>query len=105
MNEIIKSITEAEERAEALKEAAQVKSAAIIAQAETEAEQIAKRCETDCKLYRESQIRKAEKEAEENYLKSVSDKKAKAKAYADGVLKNCDSAVSDVVRRITRGSC
>ena len=105
MNEIIKSITDAEAQAAEIKAAALQKAAEITAAAEVRADEIARKCETDCKLYRENQLKKAERDAEANYEKALSDKRDEAKAYADSVIKQTDGAVNDIVRRITRGSC
>ena len=99
MNEIIKSITEAEEKAAGIKAEALKKAAEIAAAAEIRADEIEKKCETDCKLYRENALKKA------NYDKALTDKRAEAKEYADAVLKKTDGVVNDIVRRITRGSC
>ncbi len=105
MNEIIKSITEAEEKAAEIKAGALQKSAEIAAAAEVRAEEIARKCETDCKLFRENQLKKAERDAQANYDKALADKRAEAKAYADALIKKTDGAVNEIVRRITRGSC
>ena len=105
MNEVLKSITEAEAKAAEIKAEALEKASVISANAEIKAEEIAKKCETDCKLYRETQIKKAEKDAEANYQNAIADKKTQAKTYADGVLKGAEAEVDEIVRRISRGSC
>lgn len=105
MNEIIKSITEAEGKAAEIKASALEKAAEIAAAAEARADEIEKKCETDCKLFRENAIKKAERDAAANYDKALADKRAEAKAYADSVIKKTDGAVTGIVRRITRGSC
>lgn len=105
MNEIIKSITEAEAKAAEIKADALQKAAEIAAAAEVRAEEIARKCETDCKLFRENQLKKAERDAQANYEKSLSDKRAEAKAYADSLINGTDNAVDGIVRRVTRGSC
>ncbi len=105
MNEIIKSITDAETKAAKIKAEAQQKAAEIAAAAEVQADEIARKCETDCKLYRENQLKKAERDAEVSYEKALAEKRAEAKAYADALINKTESAVNDIVRRITRGSC
>ena len=92
MQEIINSINEAEAKAAEIKAAALQKAAEITAAAEVRADEVARKCETECKLYRENQLKKAERDAQ-------------AKASADSVIKKTDGAVKDIVRRITRGSC
>ena len=57
--EIIKSITEAEEKATDMKTAAYARAAEIAAQAETRAAEIAKSSEEVCKAYRETQLKAA----------------------------------------------
>lgn len=105
MTEVIKSITEAEEKAAEIKAKALERAAEIAAEAETKAEDISRKNETDCKLFREGQLKKAEKDAAAEYEKALTDTRAEAKAYADGVLKRTGGVVTEIVRRITRGSC
>ncbi|MDE7083501.1 MAG: hypothetical protein K2O89_07365 [Clostridia bacterium] len=105
MNEVIKSITEAEAKAAEIKADALQKAAEIAATAEMRAEEISRKCETDCKLFRENQLKKAERDAEANYEKEISEKSGKAKAYADLLITKTDGTVNEIVRRITRGSC
>ena len=105
MNEVIQSITEAEAKAAEIKAAALKKAAEITAAAEVRADEVARKCETDCKLYRENQLKKAERDAEANYNNALSAKREEAKAYADSVIKKTDGAVKDIVRRVTCGSC
>ena len=105
MNEIIKSITEAEAKAAEIKAEAVQKAAEITAAAEVRADEIARKCETDCKLFRENQLKKAERDAASNYENALNEKRGEAKAYADSIIKKTDGAVNDIVRRVTRGSC
>ncbi|MDE5943895.1 MAG: hypothetical protein K2H30_06800 [Clostridia bacterium] len=104
MEEIIKSITQAEEKAEQIKAEALSDSAKIAEAAETEIVKIAEKCEEECKLYREKEIAAAYAEAEKLYSEALDKKRAEAVAYADSVIKHTDKAVADIVRRITRGS-
>jgi vacuolar-type H+-ATPase subunit H len=105
MNEVIKSITEAEGRAAEIKAQALSKADEIFAEAQKSADEVSRKSETNCKLYKDNQIKKAEKDAEADYEKYVSEKKSAAKAYADSLIKNTGATVQDIVRRITSGSC
>lgn len=64
--EIIKSITEAEEKATDMKTAAYARAAEIAAQAEIRAAEIARSSEEVCKAYRETQLKAAEADAQKN---------------------------------------
>lgn len=105
MNEVIKSITEAEEKAAEIKANATERAAEIYAEAEKQADEISKKSETECKLYRETALKKAEKEAEANYAKYIAEKKEAAKKYADSVINGTGGTVNAIVRRIESGSC
>ena len=104
MEEIIKSITEAEAEAIQIKSNAQDKAAQIISAAQANAAQIAQNAETECKILRETGIRNAEKTAQANYDKTVAESAASAKKYADGVIKTVDSQVNEIVGRIVGGN-
>lgn len=105
MDEIIKSITETEAKAAEMKAEALQKAERIVAEAEARADEIARKCDTDCKLFRENQLKKAEKDAAEYYKKALSDKRTAAKLYADSLINKTDGAVKEIVRRISSGSC
>jgi len=105
MEEIIKSITEAEESASVIKTEAAERAADIIANASERAAEIAAKSETECKILREVKINDAEVEALAAYDRTVADSAAKAKKYADGVLKNAESVVNEIVGRVTGGNC
>ena len=64
MEEIIKSITEAEAEAEKIKLNAQEKSAQIFAEAEKKAAEILATSQEECRLKREMSIVTAEKQAQ-----------------------------------------
>lgn len=105
MEDIIKSVTDAEANARQIVEKAAERSASITENAAARAEEISKACDSECKLYRETAIKKAEKDGNIAYGEALSAKRAQSAEYADGVLKNTDATVSEIVRRITRGSC
>lgn len=104
MEDIIKSITEAEERAAEIKAKAAERSAEIIAEAAKRAAEITAKGETECKIMREVQINQAAADAQAAYDKTLAESSAKAKKYADGVLKNADGVVNDIVGRVLGGN-
>ncbi|MDE6691694.1 MAG: hypothetical protein K2K04_06965, partial [Clostridia bacterium] len=102
---ILKSINEAEEKAAEIKAAAIEKAAEIAGNAEERSAEILKLSEAECKAYREKAIKEAEEAAQKNYDDEITVKRAAAAKYAAGCLKSTDNIVSDIVRRIVRGSC
>ena len=104
MQEVINSITEAEQRAEEIKARALTRAAQTEEDAEARSAEIAALSEAECKAYREKGIKEAEALAESEYVKSITVQRAEAAQYCADRLKNADVAVSDIVRRITRGS-
>jgi len=104
MEEIIKSITEAEAEAAEIKANAQSRAALIIESAQSEAAEIAKKAETECKLLRENGLRTAERTAQDNYLNTVRESAASAENYADGVIKTAEAQVDEIVGRIVGGN-
>lgn len=104
MDGIIKSITEAEERAAQIKAQAQDKSAEIAAQAEERSSEIEKLSLAECKALREKGIKAATDEAQKKYDEAISEKRAEAAVYAGKCLKKADRQINDIVRRVTGGS-
>lgn len=104
MEDIIKSITEAESQAAEIKAQAAERAAEIIAEASKRAADITARCETECKIMREVQINQAAADAQTAYDKALSESSAKAKKYADDVLKNSDGVINDIVGRVLGGN-
>lgn len=105
MQEIINSITEAEERASEIKAQALKKSAEIAYAAEERAFEIAKLSEAECKAYREKSVKQAEADAQKKYEAEMTVKRAEAAQYAAERLKDTDGAVNEIVRRVKRGGC
>lgn len=105
MQEILKSINEAEQKAAEIKAEALKKAALIAGNAEERSAEIAKLSEAECKSFREKAVKEAEAEAQKRYDDEITAKRAEAAKYAADRLKTCDNIVSDIVRRIVRGSC
>lgn len=104
MEEILESITQAEEKASLIKEEALKKAGEIAAKAADEAGLILKRSESEIRLYRERTLQQAAAEGEKRYNDALEKTRAEAKAYADGIIKKTDGTSSEIVGRITRGS-
>ena len=103
MEDIIKSITEAEQQAAEIRLKAGERAAEIIAAASARAAEIAQRTEAECKIMREVQINRAVEDAQSAYDKAAESATA-AKKYADAVLKTADGAVNEILGRITGGN-
>lgn len=104
MNEIIKSITEAEEKAAEIKEKALKRAAEIAAHAEERAGEIDRLSAAECKELREKTLKEAAEKAQADYDNEISAKRAEAAKYAEKCLKRADRQVHDVVRRVTVGN-
>lgn len=103
MQDILKSINEAEKRAAEIKENAQIKAAEITENAEERASEISKLSEAECKAFREKAIKEAEEGAQKKYEEEITVKRAEGAKYASDRLKTTDNIVSEIVRRVTRG--
>lgn len=104
MNEIIKNITEAEQKAAEIKQNAAERAALISAQAEERAVEIDRLSAAECKELREKVLKEAAVRAQRIYEDEISAKRAEAAKYAEQCLKNADRQVHDVVRRLTVGN-
>lgn len=104
MEDIIKSVNEAENNAEEIKLSAEQKAAQILADAEKRASEILKENEEKLKIYREEQIKLAQTASEEQYKKSVGENSKKAEEYANSLMQKTAIQVSEVVGRVTRGN-
>ncbi len=103
MEEILKSVAEAEARAAEIREDATDKAAEIVARAEARATELAKSSEADSKAYREQALAAARRQAQEDYLRALEVRRGEAEKYADGLLKNTDAFVNTITRRICSG--
>ena len=105
MEDIIKSVNEAERQAEEIRANAEQKAAQILADAEKRASEILKEGEEKLKNYREEQLKNAHATAEKEYKKAIADNAGKAEAYANSLMEKTKKQVSEVVGRVTRGNC
>lgn len=102
--EIVKSITEAEEKAAEIKRIAQETAAKILADAEKNAARTESSSAEICKAYTETQIKTAKAEAENRYISTLETELQNAKKYCAQILEKSEIAVNDVVGRITSGN-
>lgn len=105
MEEIIKSITEAEAQAEERKAQALSRAEKIAGQAEEQAAEIEKKSAEACKAFRENALKSAQMKAQENYDRALDEKRVEAKAYVEEHLKGCTLQVQEIVRRVSGGNC
>lgn len=103
--EMIKSITDAESQAVEIKRLATEQAAKILADAEEQAVRFEETSIQTCKAYTETQTKRALDDAEVAYNATIEENLQQAKTYCEKVLKNSDSSVSTIVRRIIGGSC
>ncbi len=103
--EIIKSITDAEAQAAAIKRTASERAAQIIAQAEAQATQTERVSADVCKAYVDSQTKAAQAEAEKRYNETLATESKTARAYCAKVLEGAEDCVSKIVGRIVDGDC
>lgn len=105
MEDIIKSVNEAEKRAEEIKLSAEEQAAQILAEAEKKAAEILKSSEEKLKIYREEQLKSARDNADKEYERTLQSNAAKAEEYANSLIERTGIQVSEVVRRVSRGNC
>ncbi len=105
MEDILKSVNEAEEKAAEIKLGAEEKAAQILADAEKKAAELLKTSEEKLKIYREEQLKSAEDTAKRDYEKVVAENAEKAKKYADSLIEKTEIQVGKVVGRVSRGNC
>lgn len=103
--EIIRAITEAEEKAAEEKQAASLAAANILEAAQKECAQSEKATAEACRAYKENEKKTAEASAQKAYLETLERQQKSAEKYCVEILSNVDTAVSKIVGRITRGDC
>lgn len=100
MEEIVKSVREAESQAAKTRAEALARAAGIAAEAEERAEKLLSDCEYENTRDREAALSEAEKKAEEEYSNRLFLVRKEAEAYADEILKDTTTCVNRIVRRI-----
>lgn len=105
MDDIIKAINEAEERAAQIKSEAVERAARIIDEARERSAEIGREAAESRAAYREERIRAAELKAEEDYNDSVSASRREAEEYARSVGKNTEVVAGKIAGRVSGGNC
>lgn len=99
---ILESIAEAEGRAAEIKARATEQAAKIIAAADKCAADIVRSSETECAELRVNSLKQAESKSAADYEKALSDSRAQAQSYAEGVMKFSSIHVTAIVGRLTK---
>ncbi len=102
---IVKSITQAEEQAAQIKRKALEKASGIVAQANETATATENEAVQSCRSYKEAELRRAHADGEANYCATVQENETAAKEYCAKALDNAATAIGGVVGRILRGDC
>ena len=105
MENIMQAITDAEEKAAAIKQAAQDRAAVIVEEAEKKASETKKNAIDVCKAYTTTQNGLAMREAQARYDALVAEKAAQAKTDSEKKMKDVDAVVARIVGRIISGDC
>lgn len=103
MKEVIKSVKEAEAAAANKKAEAEAEAEKILAASRARANEILKKSEEACKSFRETAIREAELRVEKEAERALQESQEKDIKFADALLKDTTSVVSQIVRRVTDG--
>ena len=102
---IVKSITQAEEQASQIKHEALERASAIVAQATESASATEREAAEQCRAYKETELKRAQADGEKSYSETVQKNEDSAKAYCAKVLENASTVIGGVVGRIIRGDC
>ena len=101
--EMIKTITDAEEKAAQCKREAEEKAAKLLSETEAQISRTEKALEETLRAYKESQIKAAKTKAQERFEGALKQTREEAKAYSANVLKNADEQVNAIVGRQISG--
>ncbi len=104
MDELVKSITEAEEKAAAMKNEAVIKAGRIIEAARMEAAKIDEQSAEQCAKFLNESLSEARANADRDYAAYIQKSKADAKTYVDSMRGRTNSAAYKIVWRITDGN-
>jgi vacuolar-type H+-ATPase subunit H len=102
--QLIKPITEAEEKATEIKRVALARATAILSDAEIQAANMEKSTAEVCKAYRERERLSAIEDAEKEYRATIQSKENSAKAYCTNALEKSSAIVEQIVGRIVGGN-
>ncbi len=104
MEDIVKSVREAEAQAAKLRADAVSRAAVITAEADERAASLLASAEKEDAQFFETAVFQTEREAEEEYCKEISARRKEAEDYADKLLKDTKPLVNRILRRVC-GDC
>ena len=105
IEEVLKSIREAEEKAEAIRREGDEKAAAKRLEADQRAEEIAENAKKNAKAKKNAAIVGANATAEKNYARTLSDCKARCEELRLGKDGKAEELSVEIYRRIINGGC
>lgn len=103
MEEVLKSVKEAEAAAAERKAQAEAEAEKLLAASRARANEIFKLSEQELKSYRESALNEAETRIGNEAKRTLEENAAKDAKAADALLKDTSGEVSRIVRRVTDG--
>ena len=103
--ELLKSITNAEEQAVEIRNIAVGKATKITAEAEKQSANTLSSATQVCKAYTETQMKNAREEAQRRYDATIKAEEKKSREYCAKVLQNAEESVNEIVGRIIGGNC
>ena len=103
MEEVLKSVKDAEALAAAKKAEAEAKAEELITASRARANEIIKKTEQELKSFRETALSEAEAIVKTEAERTLNENKGKDTKAADALLKDTAGTVSQIVRRIVDG--
>ena len=103
MEEVLKSVKEAEGTAANIKADAEAEAEKLIASSRARATEIRKQSEEEIKLFRETTLKEAELRIQKEAERLLSENESKVVKGADALLKYTSAYVSQIVRRVIDG--
>ena len=103
MEEVLKSVKEAEGLAATIKAEAEAEAEKLIASSRARAAEIRKQSEEEIKLFRDTTLKEAELRVQKEAERILSENESKEVKAADALLKDTTTAVSQIIRRVLDG--
>ena len=103
MEEVLKSVKEAEAQAESIKAEAEAEAESLIASSRARADELQKKTEEELKLFRETTLKEAELRVQKEAEQLLSAHESQEEKAADALLKDTSATVSQIVRRVLDG--
>ena len=103
MEEVLKSVKEAETQAANIKAEAEAEAEKLIASSRAGANDIKKKSEEELKLFRETTLKEAELRIQKEAERLLSAHESEEEKVADALLKDTSATVSHIVRRVIDG--